>query len=109
MTELGHNHFQQLQPTITEVIVTKHFRRDAPDFDVKLVADSEHSCFTHLHKYEETIEGNHIFRALQHKTHFVYCVDTENRLICLRAFPNFKEYKKFLEDKKAILRMIGSV
>lgn len=101
-----YGHFSRLQPLITEVVVSKHFSRDAPGFDVNLVLDSRHEHFTHLHKLEETIEGNHVFRALADHTHIVYAVDKKHRLIFLRAFKKFKQYEKFLEDKKLILRMI---
>ena len=101
-----HSYFHELKPLIKEVLITKHFQKTAPDFDIQKVVDSRHEFFTHLHKFEETIEGNHIFRALEKKTHLVYVVDTNHRLIFLSGFSNFKEYKKFLEDKKRILDMI---
>ncbi|MFH2028754.1 MAG: hypothetical protein ABIJ08_06455, partial [Nanoarchaeota archaeon] len=88
------------------VIVTKHFSKDFPDFETGLVLDSKHEHFTHLHKFEETIGGNHIFRALKDKNHIVYAIDKNHRLVFLRSFHNFKEYKKFLNEKKAILDMI---
>lgn len=100
------DHFSQLRPHIKEVAVTKHFLRDAPDFDVKQVVDCRHQYFTHLHKFEETVGGHHIFRAMQDGTHIVYAVDRGHRLIFLRAFRNFKQYEKFLEDKKKILHLI---
>jgi hypothetical protein len=100
------DHFSQLSSNITETIVTHHFKRDAPLFDIALVTGSDHSAFTHLHKYEETIDGHHIFRALKDKTHYVYAIDKAHRLIFLRAFHNFKEYKKFLDDKRTIAHMI---
>jgi hypothetical protein len=103
-----HDHFHQLEPTICAYLMTHHFRRDARDFDVNLLIEDQHSCFTELHKFEENVEGNHIFRALKDHLHIVYCIDSQHRFICLRAFHNFKEYKKFLDDKKEILRMIGS-
>ena len=101
-----HGHFERLRPLIREVVTSKHFFREATNFDTNLVLDSRHEHFTHLHKLEETIEGNHIFRALTGHTHIVYAVDKKHRLILLRAFKNFKHYEKFLEDKKLILRMI---
>jgi len=101
------NHFDQLRSSIKQVLVTKHFRRDAPDFDTSLVLDSAHEHFTHLHKFEENVSGNHIFRALKDGVHIVYAVDKKHRLIFLRAFKNFKKYESFLEHKKKILRLIG--
>lgn len=101
-----HDHFHNLRPTIKQVVATKHFKKDAPDFDTNLVLDCKHEQFIHLHKFEETIEGNHIFRALNDHQHYVYAIDKNQRLLFLRAFANFKQYKKFLEDKKGILHLI---
>ena len=99
-------YFEQLKPLIKEVIVSKHFSKDFPSFDTNLVLDSEHEHFTRLHKFEETIEGNHVFRALKNEIHIVYAIDKEHRLIFLRAFKNFKDYGKFLGDKSNILHII---
>lgn len=101
-----HQHFQELRPLVKKIIVSKHFKKDARDFDISQVVDCQHEYFTHLHKFEENIEGNHIFRALQNKTHIVYAIDKQNRLIFLRAFDSFNAYKKFLENKKKIVEMI---
>lgn len=103
-----HEHFKQLRPYIKEIIVSKHFLRDAPDFNTSLIFDCEHENFTKLHKFEETIDGNHVFRAITGKMHYVYAIDKGKRLIFLRAFSNFKDYKKFLNEKKLILRIIQS-
>jgi hypothetical protein len=100
------SHFQHLRPQITEVLATKHFRRDAPDFDTSLVVDCRYQHFTILHRLEENIRGNHVFRALHNHRHIVYAVDKKHRLIFLRAFYNFKQYEKFLDNKKRILDMI---
>jgi len=100
------NHFQQLRPKIREVLTSKHFQRDAPDFDPNIILDCSHEHFTHLHKFEETIHGNHIFRALWKGSHIVYAVDRDNRLVFLRAFKNMKEYGRFLEDKKKIRKLL---
>ncbi|MCX6706631.1 MAG: hypothetical protein NT001_00640 [Candidatus Woesearchaeota archaeon] len=101
-----HDHYQQLRPLIKEVIVTSHFERDLPSFDITSITDCRHENFTHLHKFEETIDGNHIFRALQDHTHIVYAIDKAHRLVFLRAFDNFKEYERFLSNKKKITEMI---
>jgi len=101
-----HNHFEQLRPLVKEVIVSKHFLKDAPDFDVSSITDCKHEYFIRLHKFEETINGNHIFRAIKGRTHFVYAIDKNHSLIFLRAFDNLKEYEKFLMDKRKILDMI---
>jgi len=100
------NHFEQFRPLINKVIKTRHFERDLPNFDTDLILDSKHEHFTRLHKYEENIEGNHIFRALKDKIHIVYAVDKNHNLIFLRAFHNFREYMKFLDNKKIILEII---
>lgn len=98
------DHFHQFD--IKEVLTTHHFHRDAHGFDTDAITKSDS---THLHKYEENIEGNHIFRALIEHVHYVYAIDRDHRLIFLRAFHNFKEYKKFLEDKHEILKLLQSV
>ena len=100
------SHFQQLRPVITEVLVSKHFLHDMPEFDTSLIVDCRHQHFTILHRLEETIQGNHIFRALYKHHHIVYAVDKKHRLIFLRAFGNFKAYLKFLDDRKKIVDMI---
>jgi hypothetical protein len=103
-----YDHFHQLEPHITEVIVTHHFSRDAPEFDVRWITDDRHDQFTRLHKFEENIEGHHIFRALKDHVHYVYAIDARYRLIFLRAFHNFTEYRKFIDDKRAIVHLILS-
>jgi hypothetical protein len=47
-----------------------------------------------------------IFRAKKEGMHIVYCVDKNMRIIFLRVFRNFKEYEKFLENKKEISNLI---
>jgi len=103
-----HEHFLQLRPSITQVVVSKHFKKDMPGFDPTLILDTRHEYFTHLHKFEENIAGNHIFRALKDGMHIVYAVDIKHRLILLRAFKNLKEYGNFLDNKKRVLGMIES-
>jgi len=101
-----HAHFQQLRPSIKKIIATKHFLKEIGDFNPNWILDSQHQLFTELHKLEETIQGNHIFRALHKGVHIVYAVDKNHRLILLRAFNNFKHYLKYLDDKKTILKTI---
>ncbi|MCX6819455.1 MAG: hypothetical protein NT129_05675 [Candidatus Aenigmarchaeota archaeon] len=98
--------FQKLRPNISAVIVSKHFSHDYPGFNAALIIDCNHAYFRHLHKFEESIEGNHIFRAVSSHVHIVYAIDKQNRLVFLRAFKNFNEYKKFLNNKKQILEII---
>lgn len=104
-----HEYFKELRPLIKEVIVSHHFKKDAPLFDTTLITDCKHEYFVRLHKFEETIDGNHVFRAVKGKVHIVYVIDKDHRLIFLRAFKNFTDYKKFLKDKKRIKEMILSV
>lgn len=103
-----HDHFSRLRPQITEVLITKHFKREAPDFDVKQVLGCRHQHFTHLHKYEESVGKAHIFRAVQNGRHIVYAIDEKKRLIFLRAFKNFKQYEKYLKSKEKILAQISN-
>jgi hypothetical protein len=100
------DHFECLRPLVKEIIVTKIFLKEAPGFNVNSIIECEHAYFRELHKFEELIDGNYIFRALRDKTHIVYVIDRNHRLIFLRAFKNFKVYKRFLEDKKGILHLI---
>ncbi len=106
-----HNHFSEIRPSIKEVVITHHFKKDIPDYKdvVKDILNCKHANFIELHKFEEHIEGNAIFRAKKGKIHFVYAIDKNKRLIFLRAFHNFKEYEKFLLNKKGINNMVKSV
>ena len=101
-----HNHFSELRPHIKEVRISKHFKRDYEDYDsvIKDILSCEHSNFNELHKYEEHVDNGILFRAKKGKTHFAYIVDKGKNLVFLRAFNNFKDYKKFLDDKKEIKR-----
>lgn len=103
-----HNHFSEIRPSISEVIISHHFKKDFDEYEsiVKDILDCAHANFIELHKFEEHINGNRIFRAKKEKIHFLYAIDKQKRLIFLRAFKNFKEYTKFLENKKEITRMI---
>ena len=62
--------------------------------------------FHELHKFEEKVEDLFIFRAKKEDIHFIYVIDQRKRLILLRAFHNFKEYKKYLEKKKEIVKLV---
>jgi len=106
-----HSHFMAVRPNIKSVVVTKHFAKDIKDADevqsiVQAVLDCSNADFYELHKFEEHIAGNMIFRAKKEGMHIVYCVDKNRRIIFLRAFRNFKEYKRFLDDKKEIQNLI---
>lgn len=106
-----HSHFMAIRPLIKSVVVSKHFIRDLKDEEninsiIKNILDCSHLEFNELHKFEENINGNLIFRAKKEDTHIVYCVNRTMKIIFLRAIKNFKEYKKFLEDRKEIKKMI---
>jgi mRNA-degrading endonuclease RelE of RelBE toxin-antitoxin system len=107
-----HNHFMAMRPLIKEVVVSKHFIKDLKDQDkinsiIQDVLDCSHSNFIELHKFEEHIDGNMVFRARQQKLHIVYCIDKNLRIIFLRAFKNFTQYKKFLDKKSGIRHLIA--
>ena len=100
-----------LRPAIKDVIISKHFSRDLKDEEtinsiIKSILDCSHLEFVELHKFEENIDGNIIFRAKKENLHIVYCVDKKMRMIFLRAIRNFDEYKKFIDNKKEIKMMI---
>jgi len=103
------DHFRELKPKITEVILTGHFKKEVGDFDIKSILDCNHENFTSLHKFEEKVDGSYIFRAIHEGKHIVYAVDESFRLVFLRVFSNFKEYKKFIDDKKKIKKLVESV
>jgi mRNA-degrading endonuclease RelE of RelBE toxin-antitoxin system len=106
-----HSHFMNVRPQIKSVIITKHFSKDIKDSEeVQSIVNNMLDCsgvdFYELHKFEEHIDGNMIFRAKKKGIHIVYCVDRNMRIIFLRAFRNFKEYERFLEDKREIANLI---
>ena len=109
-----HTHFMRIRPSIKNIVVSRHFARDLKNEKemgsiIKEVLDCSDLGFTELHKFEEHIEGNLVFRAKKEKLHIVYCIDKKRRIIFLRAFRNFSEYKKFLDDKKEIRKMIAHI
>jgi mRNA-degrading endonuclease RelE of RelBE toxin-antitoxin system len=106
-----HSHFMEVRPHITSVVVTKRFFKDLKDAEkakalVRDVLDCSNADFIELHKFEEHVAGCMIFRAKKEGMHIVYCVDKNMRLIFMRVFKNFKEYKTFLDDKKEITKLI---
>jgi len=100
------SHFDNDVAKINEIIMTKRFKKDAPEFDVEEVISCEHLHFTRLHKFEKHVGDLHIFRALIKGIHYLYAVDKKYRVIFLRAFKNFKEYGKFLDSDREILREV---
>jgi len=96
---------------IKSVVASKHFIRDLKDEGkinsiVRDILDCSHLEFNELHKFEEHINGILIFRAKKEDLHIVYCTDKKMKIIFLRAIKNFTEYKKFLEKRKEIKKMI---
>jgi mRNA-degrading endonuclease RelE of RelBE toxin-antitoxin system len=101
-----------IRPLLKGAFISKRFVKDLKNEEqVKSIVSEVLDCSTidyyELHKFEENIEGYLIFRAKKQGTHIVYCVNREMQLIFLRAFKNYKEYEKFLEDKKEIKRLIS--
>ncbi len=97
---------------IKTLVISKHFMKDLKDEEemesiVSGVLDCSNADFHELHKFEENIDGNLIFRAKKGGIHIVYCVDREMKIIFMRAFKNYSEYSKFLEDKKEIKKIIA--
>jgi mRNA-degrading endonuclease RelE of RelBE toxin-antitoxin system len=106
-----HSHFMSVRPHITSVVVTKRFFKDLKDAEiakalVRDVLDCSNADFSELHKFEEHVNGCMIFRAKKEGMHIVYCVDKNMRIIFMRVFKNFKEYEKFLDDKREITKLI---
>ncbi len=102
-----HSHFDQLYPSLKGYEITSHFKRDVGTLEgaekiAQNILDSNHEAFEELHKFEEVIHGNHVFRAKINKEHYVYLITKEHRLIFVRAFKNFSKYKKYLEEKKIL-------
>jgi mRNA-degrading endonuclease RelE of RelBE toxin-antitoxin system len=101
----------QVRPYLKGVIVSKHFVKDFKNEEeaksiISKVLDCSHLEFNELHKFEENINGNLIFRAKKDGTHIVYCVDKTMQIVFLRAIRNFTEYKRFLDNRKQITKMI---
>jgi mRNA-degrading endonuclease RelE of RelBE toxin-antitoxin system len=109
-----HSLFMSIRPNLKNVFVTKHFAKDFKDTEevrsiVRGVLDCSNEDFHELHKFEEHIAGTMVFRAKKKGMHIVYCVDKKMQIIFLRAFRNFKDYKRFLEDKKEICNLITHI
>ena len=104
----------RVRPLLKEVTISKHFKRDLKDKErinsiIKNILDCSNLEFTELHKFEENIEGNMIFRAKKENMHIIYCIDKNMRIIFLRAIKNFDEYRRLLENKKEIKAIIESL
>lgn len=104
-----HEMFVSLIPNVKKIIYPHHFKKDSSDLDINEIIDAKHEYSTRLHKFEKTIEGNHIFRAIIKRKHIVYTIDKDNRLIFLKVFKNFDMYMKFLEDEHQIINTIENI
>ncbi len=103
-----------VRPSIKVVVVSKHFARDLKNEEernsiIKDILDCSNVEFNELHKFEENIDGNLIFRAKKEGMHIVYGVDKKMRIVFLRAFRNFAEYKKSLDGKKDLRKMLAHI
>jgi mRNA-degrading endonuclease RelE of RelBE toxin-antitoxin system len=106
-----HSHFMAVRPNLRGVFVTKRFFKDLKDEEkakeiVRDVLDCSNADFYELHKFEEHVAGCMVFRAKKEGMHIVYCVDKNMRIIFMRVFKNFKDYEKFLDDKKELTKAI---
>jgi mRNA-degrading endonuclease RelE of RelBE toxin-antitoxin system len=109
-----HSHFLAVRPFIKESVISKRFIKDLKDEQevesiVNAVLDCSSVDFFELHKFEESMDGNLIFRAKKEGVHLVYCVDKQMRIVFLRAFKNYSEYSKFLEDKQEVMKVLSHV
>jgi len=100
-----------VRPLIKGVIVSKHFARDLKDKEkvdsiVSDILECSHMEFNELHKFEENVNGALFFRAKNEDLHIVYCVDKKMRIVFLRAIRSFTEYEKFLDDKRALRKIV---
>lgn len=92
-----HNHFMTIRPFLRGIVVSKHFIRDSKDKEkmnsiIKDILDCSHLEFNELHKFEEHINGNLIFRAKKEQLHIVYCINKKMRTVFF-----FKSDKTFFE------------
>lgn len=109
-----HSYFIAVRPSIKNVVASKHFIRDLKDEEkineiINKILDCSSLEFNELHKFEENIDGNLVFRARKEKLHIIYCINKKMEIIFLRAIKNFNEYKKFLENKKQLKTMIKTI
>ena len=103
-----------IRPFIKVAVISKQFIKDLKNEEeaeliVNDIIDCSNTDFYELHKFEENLDENLIFRAKKEGVHMVYCVDKQMRIIFLRAFRNCSEYGKFLEYKKQIKKLLAHV
>ena len=105
------SHFDCLRDSIRDYAITKHFKRDLGLARATAVAldvlDSQHARFEELHKFEEKLAGCYIFRAKIDGAHIVYAVTPRHTLVFLRGFKNFKQYERFLSNRKRLKEMLS--
>ncbi len=102
------SHFGQLQPSIEGYKTSKHLVHDIknPKEIIEKILSCEHTCSSELHKFEKKIGDFSVFRAKINRVHIVYAIDSKKMVFFLRAFKNFGDYTRFLEDDKEIENMI---
>lgn len=108
-----HSHFLAVRPFIKEAVISRRFMKDLKDEqEVNSIVNAVLDCSSvdfELHKFEESLDGNLIFRAKKEGVHLVYCVDKQMRIVFLRAFHNYSDYGKFLEDKREVKRQLANL
>ncbi len=100
-----------IRPLLTGVVATKRYFKDFKDDEkakaiIADVLDCSNLDYHEMHKYEINVGGSLVFRAKKDGVHIVYAVDKQQRLIFMRAFHNYNEYGRFLEDKQEIAKTI---
>jgi mRNA-degrading endonuclease RelE of RelBE toxin-antitoxin system len=75
-----------ITPSLRTVVISRHFIRDLKDKKeinsiVSDVLECSNADFNELHKFEEYIDGDPVFRAKKDDIHIVYCVDRKMRII----------------------------
>jgi len=105
------SHFKQLNPLIEDYKVSKHFSKDIKNSDeiIKNIISCEHACFSELHKFEKKLGDLTLFRAKINRVHIVYAINSKKVLMFLRAFKNFGDYTRFLENNKEIKTLANSL
>ena len=103
--------FITIRPLIKVVVISKHFMRDFKDKNrmnavINGILDCSSLEFSELHKFEGRVDGTLIFRAKKDGLHMLYYVDKKMRIVFLRAIENFTKYKRFLDNRKELRRVV---
>ncbi|MCW4009735.1 MAG: hypothetical protein NWF05_03840 [Candidatus Bathyarchaeota archaeon] len=109
-----HSQFREIRPLVTGAVITHRFIKDFRDAEeakanVNAILECSNLDYHEMHKFEENIDGNLVFRAKKDGVHLVYVLDKSMRIIFLRAFRSFSEYGKFLSNKKEIRKILARV